>query len=218
MKITHTPTVMMKLIVSASFVLFIANCILVAHQYQVVNKFVSKSIYLNDKDDPNLEKLPVDFEQVAMTIEPNERFSLIDDKAWANTLAPKRGFIRLGPEGRSFAVGLYHQIHCVNALRFSYTVARDGLVTDPQVLRGKIDHDNHCFQFIRQSIQCKADTTLVPITQPNRNMSLAAMGFGNMHRCRNWADVRRFIVENQAQWDAIPLYNETSGRHVEFDT
>ena len=36
-------------------------------------------------DDPHLEKLPVDFEQVAITVEPNDRFSLIDDEAWAVT-------------------------------------------------------------------------------------------------------------------------------------
>jgi len=167
-----------------------------------------------EEDDPHLEKLPVDFEQVAMTTEPNDRFSLIDDKAWAHTLAPKRGFIRLGPEGRAFAIALYHQLHCVNALRFSYTVARDGLVTDPEALRKKIGHDNHCFQFIRQSIQCRADNSLVPL-QANRNLSLAATGFGNTHRCRNWRHIRQFVVENQAKWEGVPLFDETPGHHVE---
>lgn len=122
-------------------------------------------------DDPHLEKLPVDFEQVAITVEPNDRFSLIDDEAWAVTFLLKHGFSRLGPEGRTFAVALYHQLHCVNALQFSYTVARDGLVTDPEILRKKVGHDNHCFQFLRQSIQSKADNSLVPIPT-NHNASL----------------------------------------------
>ena len=47
MKISHIWT-MMRLIVCASFTLFVGNCVLLAYQYQVVNKFVSKSIYLND--------------------------------------------------------------------------------------------------------------------------------------------------------------------------
>ena len=168
-----------------------------------------------EEDNPNLERLPVDFEHVAMTIEPNNHFSLIDDKAWANTLPPKRGFIRLGSEGRSFGTAVYHQLHCVNAIRFSYTMARDGLVTDPEILKKKLGHDNHCFQFIRQSISCKADNSLVPIMQRNSSMSLAAMGFGNTRRCRNWEQVRRFVVENHAQWEGVPLFNGTSGRHVE---
>ena len=166
-------------------------------------------------DNPALEKLPVDFQQVAMTVEPNDRFSesLINDKAWAATLLPRRGFSRLGPEGRAFAVALYHQLHCVNALRFSYTVARDGLVTDPEILKQKVGHDNHCFQFLRQSIQCKADNSLVPILT-NRNASLASMGFGVTHRCRHWGQVKQFIYDNYDKWKGVPLYNGTSGKHV----
>jgi hypothetical protein len=230
MKILHNPTIM-KLMLCASLTAFVGNCVLLVYQYQVINKFVSKNVYLNDsgllfascqysvlmatmeEDNPHLNRLPVDFEEVAITVEPNNRFSLIDDKAWAATLAPKRGFIRLGPEGRAFAVSLFHQLHCVNAIRFSYTVARDGLVTDPEILSHKIGHDNHCFQFLRQSILCKADTSLVPVPT-NRNVSLASMGFGSTHRCRDWGRVRQFVFDNVAEWESVPLFNQTSGRHI----
>ena len=185
---------------------------IVSHRLFFLNVDIEYSPII-EEDNPNLERLPVDFERVAMTIEPNNHFSLIDDKAWANTLPPKRGFIRLGSEGRSFGTAVYHQLHCVNAIRFSYTMARDGLVTDPEILKKKLGHDNHCFQFIRQSISCKADNSLVPMQ--HNNMSLAAMGFGNTRRCRNWEQVRRFVVENHAQWRDVPLFNGTSGRHVE---
>ena len=47
MKIPHNAT-MMKLMFCASITLFVGNCLFLAYQYQVVNKFVSKSIYLND--------------------------------------------------------------------------------------------------------------------------------------------------------------------------
>lgn len=127
----------------------------------------------------------------------------MDDTAWAETLPGKRGFVRLGPKGRSFAIALYHQIHCVNALRFSYTVARDGLVTDPDALKKKIPHDNHCFQFLRQSIMCRADNAIVPLRR--NTTSLAAQGFGTAHRCGNWADIRRFVLENDAFWNGKPF-------------
>ena len=166
-----------------------------------------------EEDNPDLQSLPVDFEQVAMVIEPNDHFSIIDDKAWADTIAPKHGFVRLGSQGRAFAISLYHQLHCVNAIRFSYTVARDGLVTDPEILKRKVGHDNHCFQFLRQSILCKADNSFVPM-QTHRNVSLAAMGFGTTHRCRNWEQVKQFVVENDAKWRTVPLFNGTSGQHV----
>lgn len=144
---------------------------------------------------------------VQAAVEVNNRFSLLDDTAWADTMPGKRGFVRLGPNGRPFAIALYHQIHCVNSLRFSYTVARDGLVTDPDILKKKIPHDNHCFQFIRQSIMCRADNALVPL---KNNASLAAQGFGNLHRCSNWAHVRKFVLDNTAFWDGKP-FNVSEG-------
>ncbi|KDR77495.1 hypothetical protein GALMADRAFT_39415, partial [Galerina marginata CBS 339.88] len=142
---------------------------------------------------------PLGFQEVSMVIEENHQFSLVDDEKWAETLPGKRGFVRVGPKGRPFGVALYHQLHCVNALRFSYTVARDGLVTDPKILKSKLAHDNHCFQFLRQSILCKADDSL--ITSRSNNQSLSQSGFGATHRCRNWAQLRQFVLENEAAWE-----------------
>lgn len=138
-----------------------------------------------------------------MVIEENHLFSLENDTAWANTIPADHGFVRLGPQGRTFGIAAYHQLHCINAIRFSYSVARDGLVTDPDVLREKIGHDNHCFQFIRQSILCKADDALVAVGMPP-NRSLPASGFGATHRCRNWRQVRDFVVQNTARWEGVP--------------
>ncbi|KDR77491.1 hypothetical protein GALMADRAFT_65711, partial [Galerina marginata CBS 339.88] len=129
------------------------------------------------------------------------QFSLIDDEEWAETLPGKRGFVRLGPKGRPFGVALYHQLHCVNALRYAYTVARDGLVTDPEIMKSKFAHDNHCFQFLRQSILCGADNSLIMVDQSNQSLSHA--GFGAKHRCRNWAQLRRFVLDNQAKWEGL---------------
>lgn len=138
-----------------------------------------------------------------MTVQENHRFSLIDDTAWAETMPGHRGFVRLGREGRSFGVSAYHQLHCINALRFDYTVARDGLVTDAAALSAKLGHDSHCFQFVRQAILCKADDTLVPINNEG-NQTLSSAGFGVTHRCRNWARVRDFVLQNDAKWAGIP--------------
>lgn len=159
-----------------------------------------------EEDDELLERLPVEFEDVSMVVQENNIFSLIDDQKWAQTMPARRGFVRLGSKGRSFSLAAYHQLHCINSLRFSYTVARDGLVTDPEVLKDKIGHDNHCFQFIRQSILCKADDALVPFGQDNRTLSGA--GFGISHKCRNWAQLRNFVLENDKKWDGIPFLEE----------
>lgn len=146
--------------------------------------------------------LPGQYEEVSMIIQENRHFSIINDTAWASTLPGTRGFVRLGPKGRSYGISTYHQLHCINAIRFSYTVARAGLVTDPETLRAKIGHDNHCFQFVRQSIMCQADDTLIRLP---RNGSLSQVGFGVTHQCRNWAQVRNFVLQNSVKWGGVPF-------------
>jgi len=147
------------------------------------------------------DHLPVKFQEAAMIFEPNTRFSLTDDNAWAAMLATNEGFVRLGPNGLPFATALYHQLHCMNGIRFSHTIARDGLVTNEEILKAKLGHMNHCFQFLRQSIMCKADTTLIPL-----NGSIALSGFDRQpHRCRDWTQIRQYVENNVAEWKGRPF-------------
>lgn len=150
------------------------------------------------------DQFPMDIQKATLVFEPNSRFSLIDDKAWAALFPPNKGFVRLGPNGRPFGTALYHQLHCVNGIRFDYTVARDGLVTDREVLKSKMGHINHCFQFLRQSIMCKADTTLIPLDRYNGSVILNGFG-GPPHRCRDWEQLRSYVEDNVRQWEGRPF-------------
>ncbi|KIJ30116.1 hypothetical protein M422DRAFT_96479, partial [Sphaerobolus stellatus SS14] len=141
------------------------------------------------------DRIPLDVQEAALVFKPNTRFSLVNDKSWSFMVASKEGFLRLGPNGRPFATSFNHQLHCVNAVRFDYTVARDGLVTDEKELKAKLGHINHCFQFLRQSILCKADNTLVPLEKYNGSIVLNGFG-GPPHRCRDWAQIRHFVENN----------------------
>ncbi|KDR68071.1 hypothetical protein GALMADRAFT_78988, partial [Galerina marginata CBS 339.88] len=153
-------------------------------------------------------KLPGYFEEVSMVVQENHQFSLIDDKAWGNSLPDRRGFVRLGPKGRSFEISHFHRLHCINSIRFSYTLARDGFVKDPEALKSQIKHNNHCFQYLRQSILCRADSSLVPVSDSNQTLSQA--GFGVMHRCKNWSQVRKFVLQARARWNDVPYLIEDS--------
>jgi hypothetical protein len=157
---------------------------------------------LLSEDDPHLERLPGIFEEVKMLVQENHKFSLLDEEAWSPNLFGANGFVRMGKKGRSFMVSFYHQFHCVDYLRGSYIMARDGIATDPEVIDGDIGHDNHCFQFLRESIMCKADNTLVAWNSPNQTLSRA--GLGKIHRCRNWEHVRRSLINNGDAWEGIP--------------
>ena len=99
---------------------------------------------------------------------------------------------------------------CANALRLSYTVARDGLVTDLEVLKGMITI--LLFQFILQEYPVQRPPIISLSSKKIVMWSLAAIGFGNTHRCLNWHQQGRhaFLFE---KWEThrILLFNKTSG-------
>lgn len=148
-------------------------------------------------------QVPPSLRPVALVMEDTDRYPLLDDAAWASILAPQRGFIRLGPSGTPFGVSAYHQLHCINGLRFSYLAARDGLTTTPEERKSAMGHGHHCFNLLRQSILCKADLTLIPAGK--HNSSEVPESAPTTHRCRDWAQLRRFVIDNQEEWKNVPL-------------
>ncbi|KAF8983075.1 hypothetical protein BDQ17DRAFT_1261726, partial [Cyathus striatus] len=144
-------------------------------------------------------RLPGYYETTA-TIISRDLVSVEDDMTWSGIFPPNHGFVRLGPHGRPFGLGLYHQLHCLNSIRFSYVTARDRLITDSQTLRARMGHDNHCFQFLRQSLLCHADNDALPYLQ---NITIVEAGFGHLRRCRDWTQVYQFVVNNDLMWKNV---------------
>ncbi|KAJ3993566.1 hypothetical protein F5050DRAFT_1780822 [Lentinula boryana] len=122
-------------------------------------------------------------------------YPLTDDKKWASIVPPKGGFIRLGPVGAPFSIALYHQLHCVNGIRFAYVAARDGLFKHAKEREAAFQHVNHCFDVLRQSLLCKADTTLIPLGPEKQHT----------RRCRDWTQIRAFVDDNHRFWADTPF-------------
>lgn len=55
-----------------------------------------------------------------------------------------------------------------------------------------LSHSNHCFDALRQSVICNADTT------PLYTFGDFSAGDGQMHKCRNWNELREYARENSA--------------------
>ncbi|KAF7358520.1 hypothetical protein MVEN_00902900 [Mycena venus] len=151
-------------------------------------------------------EVPGYFRPAAMTFEaPDTQYPLDDDLKWGSIVAPKRGFIRHGSEGAPISISLYHQLHCVNGIRFAYVATRDGLFKTEKARAASFAHVNHCFDLLRQSLLCKADTTLIPVN--------ASSQAGVTRRCRDWEQVRRFVDENHDFWRDIPyVYHPTDNQ------
>ncbi|KAF8319620.1 hypothetical protein DL93DRAFT_2074553 [Clavulina sp. PMI_390] len=81
---------------------------------------------------------------------------------------------------------VFHQLHCLNALRKSLYPER--YPKNNMTFSGGIDHVehlDHCVNSIRESLMCNADTT------PNRwdwnpDARVSDPHFTNVHTCKNW--------------------------------
>ncbi|KAI1460526.1 hypothetical protein F4805DRAFT_395661 [Annulohypoxylon moriforme] len=109
-------------------------------------------------------------------------------KYWNLVFPRGRGFVQhptKSPEPMGLAV--YHQLHCLDAIRRGYWAATDGIEPEYHFAPG---HVRHCIDYLRQSIMCQADTNLEPINPDLRGVT----GFGFSRKCRDivrlmgWAD------------------------------
>jgi len=135
--------------------------------------------------DDHPSQLPLHVPSVALTIEDSSQYGLSDFRAWvdwrsADAFPYSNGFVKLGPEGRSFGVAMFHQMHCLQKIR-------DAIVQgDPG------HHTRHCLNLLRQAVLCASDTTIDPLTT-----ATGTDGLGVVHVCRDWQKVYDFVEENQ---------------------
>nr|GAT56699.1 predicted protein [Mycena chlorophos] len=146
-----------------------------------------------DDSSRGLVSLPLQVAPAAMNFSWTDRYSIEADEEWASLIPYGHGWVRLGVEKEAFAVSMYHQLHCLNGIRTALLIPREGHT--PQLE----SHTNHCFNYLRQLLLCKLDTTLEPtIIAPagEGKVKASASGENVVHICRDWAQVRRFVENN----------------------
>lgn len=132
--------------------------------------------------------LPIEIPLAGLSVETGkDHFSLYDDDEWG-TLFPSDGFVRLGPNDRTFHVSLFHQLHCLDVIRVGYLTNRTHT----------FGHIQHCLRYLRQILICHADTTLEDdIPQfVDGSWTHAANGVGSVHRCKDWTVLRRWVADH----------------------
>ncbi|KAG2034736.1 hypothetical protein BDR03DRAFT_964381 [Suillus americanus] len=138
-------------------------------------------------------ELPLRLDTVALKFNSSEHYSTSGDMAWSDWKSLDHfphghGFVQLGPNGRSFGVSMFHQIHCLQMIRLA-------------LINGPDEHSGHCTNILRQAILCNADITLDPlITDPDGSMT-GVDGLDVTHICRDWTQVYAYITENQNKWE-----------------
>ncbi|KAK1752308.1 hypothetical protein QBC47DRAFT_390241 [Echria macrotheca] len=94
--------------------------------------------------------------------------------------------------GYYMTVAFQHALHCVQRLhRYMYKEHyHNGLSEDDQFsLR---QHTEHCLDWLRQYVQCNADTTLIPIRWAESIPGPVSKDWGK-HQCVAWEPLREFL-------------------------
>ncbi|KAK4168415.1 hypothetical protein QBC43DRAFT_285050 [Cladorrhinum sp. PSN259] len=87
---------------------------------------------------------------------------------------------------------VFHQLHCLNMIRkrlYSTYTSEDPLLM-------KIEHLEHCYDSLRQSLMCSADITPIPWQWDERQHKSNVVG-KVLHTCRNFEAVREWAMERQ---------------------
>ncbi|EJD46592.1 hypothetical protein AURDEDRAFT_32543, partial [Auricularia subglabra TFB-10046 SS5] len=101
------------------------------------------------------------------------------------------GILHLGPHNAPFSISMFHQLRCLDIigreLVTRMTAETTGQLGPPSVL------SQHCMNYLRQMILCRADTTLESATTPyGPHVVTRAV----THTCNNWEEVYAAAEEN----------------------
>ncbi|OJD32548.1 uncharacterized protein BKCO1_37000176 [Diplodia corticola] len=103
-----------------------------------------------------------------------------------------------------YAVSVFHQIHCLDAILRMFLQAHGGGSDTDHASRSKPDahsshaedtaHAMHCFDYIRQSIMCCGDTALEGadpyiIAEGRDTLRYGTFGVGSTHMCKDYGAI-----------------------------
>ncbi|KAI1161917.1 hypothetical protein F5B18DRAFT_653202 [Nemania serpens] len=90
-------------------------------------------------------------------------------------------------DGPAYMMSVFHQLHCLSYIVDHYQRGYAGTNLTEEVAH----HSAHCFDYLRQSIMCAADTNLEGETE-------AGPGWGSDHTCADYDAVLAWANENSA--------------------
>ncbi|KAK3319762.1 hypothetical protein B0T19DRAFT_478823 [Cercophora scortea] len=194
-----------------SFVLNIALVVAFAVRYATRNNTTTPKKLLNSPvpDFPH-EIRTFKLDPLFLSLPTNE-----SNIAWRDLPGPNgRGFINLDPNNgfnypdTKAGLSVFHQLHCLGALRHFMWELVGGRVDTEKMLRTWPDditkptydqaihgmwHYAHCFDYLRQAVTCSADMSLEFVSE---NTGLAVVdGLDFPHECKNWDAIWKYAEE-----------------------
>ena len=142
-------------------------------------------------DFPEHLPLPFEVERVPVTVEESVHYPPLGasvDEEWLSIASPSYGYIRLGPEDRTFVITMFHELHCLRMINRAFS----------KMVGANVGHIKHCLNYIRQGILCDPDLTLEPGNFEERDFEVERVG--GTHMCLNWDPLYEWVDENYFGW------------------
>lgn len=97
---------------------------------------------------------------------------------------------------------VFHQLHCLNMLRkLVYpSVYTMDLTSGSEVAAENVFHMEHCYEQLRQSLQCSSDVSTIFWEWSEKRQKMVG-NVGTTHTCKNFEKIRQWAVQHKAQTD-----------------
>ncbi|KAI0787537.1 hypothetical protein C8Q74DRAFT_1366397 [Fomes fomentarius] len=142
-------------------------------------------------DFPEHLPLPFEIEMVPVTIEESVHYPAVgapSNQEWLSIASPSIGYIRLGPEDRTFVISMFHELHCLRMINGAFSKMKGA----------NVGHIKHCLNYVRQGVLCNPDLTLEPGNFEERDFEVERLG--GTHLCKNWNPIYEWVDNNFETW------------------
>jgi len=211
-----------------SVLLLIAGVSVWAHVVVLLRNFHCDIAPKEDRFEPDL------LFSRRLTFQPHKYYggkpSNTTNEMWRRLIPPGDGIVALprkytknlppsrpaphDPDSDVYGVSMFHQLHCLNFLRYAYYP--ETVTTMPQ--KEVAIHRDHCLDYIRQAIMCHGDATFETLNEQG-----VLDGMGATHQCRDfdtmftWAYERRSDRKNGSGYEPEAILTHTPAHRNEFD-
>ncbi|KPI34740.1 uncharacterized protein AB675_14 [Cyphellophora attinorum] len=93
----------------------------------------------------------------------------------------------------AYGIAMYHQLHCLKELKRGMAA----LLKGRDVPEERVVYDD-CFDYLRQSILCQADTTIEPFAVVHNMLVEGVDGWGSVHSCKELKSLEDYLDTNSA--------------------
>ncbi|KAI0667427.1 hypothetical protein C8Q78DRAFT_982102, partial [Trametes maxima] len=142
-------------------------------------------------DHPEELPMPEDAGPVQLVIEESVHYLPLGNSSedmWSSLTSAGYGYVRLGPADRTFAVTMFHELHCLRMINRAFTKTEGATP----------NHLRHCLNYLRQGVLCSPDLAIEPGNFEDRDFEIERTG--GTHTCKNWGAVYDTMDSNFLEW------------------